>query len=313
MKVLENAFSWSRSRAGAFDRCLRAYWWQYYGAWGGWDRNAPPEAREAYVLKNLANRWSWAGSAVHARIERILKRLQERALADRLPFAAIPLDPAAEVEGMTRSMRAQYRESLAGRYRDNPKKSFGLMEHEYRDPVDDAQWREVNAKAKTALRGFLESEVFAHIRETDPAGWFPIERLDQFDFEGTGIWTVPDFARRDGTGGAEIYDWKTGAVKPDEDRIQLAGYTLWMESRHGIDPERVKNRLVYLGPEVIVHDFVLGPVELEQARGEIRASVAAMRARLADPATNRADREDFPLTDDRSRCSTCGFRRLCGR
>ena len=47
--------------------------------------------------------------------------------------------------------------------------------------------------------------------------------------------------------------------------------------------------------------------------GYRRASMDEMRARLADPAANRAEREDFPLTDDLSKCEVCVYRRLCGR
>ena len=59
MGILKNEFTWSASRARTFDYCPRQYWWNYYGSWGGWDRDCTREAREAYMLKNLANRWTW--------------------------------------------------------------------------------------------------------------------------------------------------------------------------------------------------------------------------------------------------------------
>ncbi len=313
MPVLENTFSWSRSRAATYERCPRSYWWQYYGSWGGWDRDAPAEAREAYTLKNLSNRWAWAGTIVHGAIERILRGIQDRALSGRLPFEPAAVRTSAEIDALTERMRLQYRESRGGAYRESPKRRFGLMEHEYEDPVSADDWRAVHRKACDALRGFLESEVFQRIRSSDPATWFPIESLDQFDFEGVGVWAVPDFARRDGEGGTEIYDWKTGAVKPGHDRLQLACYTLYMQEKHGRDPSRTVNHLVYLGPEVRVFDFVLSEEDLEGARETMRSSIRAMRDRLADPTTNRAEREEFPLVADRELCTSCVYRRLCGR
>ncbi|MHC5009509.1 MAG: PD-(D/E)XK nuclease family protein [Planctomycetota bacterium] len=313
MRILENQFSWSSSRAGAFRRCLRAYWWQYYGSWGGWDPQAPAETREAYTLKNLSYRWAWVGTVVHHVVEHILKRLQRQATSGHFEFGATDIDPTWEVEETTRLMRRHYRESRSGAYRNKPKKKFGLAEHEYRDPVPDEEWRACNDKARAAVRGFLESDVFARIRATDPSTWFPIETLDQFDLDGVGVWAVPDFAYRLPDGGAEIYDWKTGAVSEDANRLQLACYTLYVATNHGVDPLRVKNHVVYLGPEVVVHDFVLTAEEIEEARTAIRASMDEMRARLADPAANRAEREDFPLTDDLSKCEVCVYRRLCGR
>ena len=36
----------------------------------------------------------------------------------------------------------------------------------------------------------------------------------QFDFEGTPVWAVLDFALRRPDGGVDLYDWKTGVVDP---------------------------------------------------------------------------------------------------
>jgi hypothetical protein len=313
VRILENTFSWSSSRASTFGRCLRAYWWQYYGAWGGWESDAPAEAREAYLLKNLSTRWAWVGTVVHSVIEHLLKRLHRRALGGQLRFEKEAVDVAHEIEETTRLMRLHFRESKRGEYRASPKRRFGLAEHEYGEPVSDEEWRGFHDKAVQAVEGFLRSEVFAKIRASDPATWLPIEALDKFQLEGTDVWAAPDFGLRLPDGGGEIYDWKTGAVAPEANRLQLACYTLYAEARHGIDPERVRSHLVYLGPSVEVHDFTLTRAELDEARRTIRASMDAMRARLADPNANRADREDFPMTEDRGRCAVCVFRRLCGR
>ena len=143
MGALENNFTWSSSRDGTFQRCARQYWWQYYGSWGGWDRSAPSEAREAYVLKNLATRWAWVGTAVHETIESLLRRHQKDASGEELVFER-PRTPEvqveAEVEALTQRMRDQFKESREGHYRARPKKAFGLVEQPrpYRQ-TDDAQ------------------------------------------------------------------------------------------------------------------------------------------------------------------------------
>lgn len=48
-------FSWSFSRSKAFNTCLRSYWFQYYASHKGWERDAPPDAKEAYRLKNVSS------------------------------------------------------------------------------------------------------------------------------------------------------------------------------------------------------------------------------------------------------------------
>ena len=311
--TLENNFSWSNSRAATFERCRRAYWWQYYGAWGGWERNAPPTTRLAYVLKNLTSRWAWVGSAVHEAIEAILKRMQRKALHGQLQFGESGPDVEHEVEKLTEAMRDQYRQSLTKRYHENPKRNFGLMEHEYDDPVSRDEWKKASEKARGALRSFLTSDVFAHIAASDPKAWLPIEQLDQFHLDGIGIWAAPDFAMRTPDGGAELYDWKTGAVNPERSRLQMACYTLYMEERHEVQPAKLVSRLVYLGPDLHVHEERFDTLQLRAARDEIRESMERMRALLADPEKNVAEQASFPLTDEVSRCRTCVFRRLCDR
>ena len=187
------------------------------------------------------------------------------------------------------------------------------MIHEYGDPVPKEQWQAMNTRARDALRAFLTSELWPRLEASDPATWLPIETLGRFDFEGTPVWAVLDFARRTPEGGVEIYDWKTGVVDPEGNRPQLVGYALFVEAAHGVPPERTTTHLVYLGTDIRVIEVRVAASDLEEVRGLMRTSIAAMRARLKEPTRNVAVREDFPLTEDRTKCAVCSFRRPCGR
>jgi hypothetical protein len=81
VEPLENTFSWSLSRHRTFRECPRKYWFHYYGAWGGWEYDAPPEARELYLLKNLTGLHLIAGDVVHRAIERVLEEVALGAVA----------------------------------------------------------------------------------------------------------------------------------------------------------------------------------------------------------------------------------------
>ncbi len=316
MAELKNTFTWSVSRNSTFETCLRQYWWTYYGSWGGWNRDADPEARRAYMLKNLSNRWAWVGSVVHAAIEQILKRLQRRQGSGRLDFDGSGNDGIVrdeEVEKLTVRMRKDFVSSRDGRYRAQPKREFGLIEHEYGEAVSPDEWASMNDRARTALAAWIDSPLFDEIRTSDPSRWLPIEKLEQFMLDDTPVWVVLDFARRLADDTVHIYDWKTGKVAPDANRPQLGCYTLFVGERYGVPFDRVVNHLVYLGDTMTPVTFQLDATDLETTRSFLRESIARMKARLLDPADNAARREDFPLTDDLTRCAGCAYRSLCGR
>jgi hypothetical protein len=62
MSTFKNEFSWSISRNKVFQTCPRQYFFNYYGYWGGWEMDAPARTRQIYILKNLKNRYMWAGA-----------------------------------------------------------------------------------------------------------------------------------------------------------------------------------------------------------------------------------------------------------
>lgn len=313
MARLENNFTWSASRAGTLRYCDRNYWLSYYGSWGGWEFGSDPEVRLAYTLKNLHNRWTWAGTVVHEAIESVLRRLQGSAEGGDLLFAAPTFDVDEEVTKITTRMREDWRTSRGAGYRNRPKKVFGLMEHEYEDDVPDSDWKKMNNRATKAIGDFLQSDLFAEIKDSDPKTWLPIEKLDQFDFEGTPIWAVLDFGWTKPDGSVEIYDWKTGEMKQDAYRMQLGTYALYMGASRDLGPADVRTRLVFLGDEMQILDIPVSDKDLAWTRSQIRESIASMRGRLEDPATNVARKEDFPKTEDLSKCRGCKFRRLCDR
>ncbi len=312
MGVLKNEFTWSASRGRTFEYCKRQYWWNYYGSWGGWDRDASREAREAYMLKNLANRWTWPGTMVHDTIEAILRGMQADAGQGALGFAS-PTDPEVIIEAATQRMRDQWVESRQENYRRRPKKNFGLVEHEYDVFLPKEEWAKANAKVRDGLAAFLASDLFARIKDSDPSTWLPIETLDKFEFEGTGVWAVLDFAWRLPDGRIEIFDWKTGEVKPEANMLQLGCYALYVGQKYGVTAEQVTTHLVYLGETMQDMAFQVTEKNLVETRGTMRASIAGMRTRLRDKQDNVAVRDDFPLTDDLGKCKICAFRRLCGR
>ncbi len=295
---LENTFSWSFSRHRTFEDCPRKYWFHYYGSWGGWGADGSDEARELYLLKNITGLHLIAGDTVHRAIE--------RALHDW----ARGTSPDAEkiVAWCKGEMQRGFRESQQEAWRENPKRYTRLFEHHYGPTPDRATLERIAQKVGTSVRTFVASRAFAVIRETDPDHWLPMETLDSFEFEGTKVYAVPDFAcRHDGE--VLLFDWKTGKVdRKNNDQVVL--YGLFAAAKWGADPDKVRAAPVYLLDGGEFAPLPVTAADRARVAGLIRASIGSMRQRLADPAGNDARKERFEPTPGNV-CRSCNFRGVC--
>ena len=298
MAELKNEFSWSISRDRIFSACPRAYYYRHYGSWGGWKRDAAPRVREIYMLKNLGNRFTFAGQVVHEVVADVLNRHR---------YGADPTLEQAK-EAALAALRKGFQESRDGLYRQ--RKAVGLFEHEYGEDISDQEWRRMRDRVYSCLENFYRSKVRDIILATRIENWLPIDTLDSFDFEGTKVYVAPDFALRNDQGNALLIDWKTGRKGDAADRRQLVCYGLFARQKWGVDPRRAIGELHYLlsGEVEIV---TLDGEALEEGMEHIRASIRAMKALLADPEGNVARIEDFPQTENRAECAHCNFRRIC--
>ena len=299
--TLENVFSWSKSRAEEFEECQRKYFYARYLSWGGWEKSAPDRIRQAYVLKNLKNRWAWKGECVHHVIEEVLKN-----------YRAGRVVSFEEAEAkLTETMRKNYRSSKTALYRQDPKRNLGLFEHEYALAVTDDTWKRIHDESVKCLRNFYGSPLFEELKADDKPSWLVIEDLEEFDFEGSKIFVKLDFARKK-NGVIEIYDWKTGKTN-GETSVQLATYAFYAMQKWKVPLKEVRTLLVNLTAEIpYAQDVPLNEGLLEDARVFIKASVSRMQGLLTDPAHNVAKpAEAFAYAADSKACDRCNFYKIC--
>lgn len=305
MADLTNDFTWSKSRHEKFQQCLRAYYYQYYGSWGGWEAPAGSPVRELYVLKKLSSRWQWAGSAVHEALKGLLVRAR----------ATGQFRPLDELLQQTRQRARQaWSTSREKSYWREASRIAGLVEHEYGEPVPGAEWKRLwDEVIEGSLRAFYASETLERIQRTPRSKWLTVDELDSWTFEGVKIWVAIDFAYQDEGGLIHVLDWKTGRER-EVDHTQVGIYGLYAQQKWGVPPAQVLGGLVYLstpaGERVSV---AADAASLEGCRDEMRRSIAAMRERLDDRAANVARLERFPQLPGRDPCARCAFRRPCGR
>ncbi len=307
-KVLTNDFSWSKSRHEKLSDCRRAYYFHYYQSWGGWELDAPRWVRQLYVLKKLNNRYTWAGSIVHAAIRGILMAIRH----------GRTLEPGRVIDRVHRVMQKDWAFSRDRRYwRERCRKEFnGLVEHEYQEPVTNDEWKANWENVRNALDWFFRSRWVVLARSLRPEQWLEVDMLDfeksAFHLDGVKVWAVPDFAFVDHDGVPVVVDWKTGRVRDGYDE-QVLGYALYLEARYGLVATRIRASLVY------VSEGVEQTVQIDEAaivgfKARFQESVSRMRELLLDPSSNVPLPESFfPQTDDLAACARCVFRRPCER
>jgi CRISPR/Cas system-associated exonuclease Cas4 (RecB family) len=306
-RILQNDFSWSKSRHEKLSECSRAYYLYYYRSWRGWESGAPKEVREAYVLKKLHNRYTWAGSVVHDVIKQSLNALR----------AGRQVDPARSIERAHQLMQQDWRHSAAKAYwREKARKDFsGLVEHEYEEPIAPEEWKQNWEVVRQALEWFHGSRWLSLAQQLERPQWLEVdEGLDKavFQLEGVKVFAIPDFAYREADGRPIVVDWKTGRSREGYDD-QVLGYALYLSERYGFPLKDIRAVLVYLN-EGREQEVQVDPEAVDGFRQRFRASVDRMRQLLADPAGNVPHPEAFfPMAEDLARCGRCTFRRLCGR
>ncbi len=304
MSNLVNEFSWSKSRDAMFNSCLRQYYWNYYGSWGGWNYKADPFIRELYIMKNLNSIPTWVGSTVHGTIKWVISGMVNTKIV-------VPQEDV--LKRLYQNMDNDWHASQNGFYRDEPKKMPGLIEHYYKMPVGDRDFEQAYATAEQCIQTFYEFYRLSQALPDPDYQVISVEQLDKIFVEGVNVWVICDLVLR-WRDKIHIIDWKTGKVlENDEEDIQLATYALYplfkgLCSR----PEEIVVHLINLShDETTAKD---GTQEMiNWAERYILESANKMVSLLSDEEMNVARKEDFPLTDNQNLCRRCNFRKACGR
>lgn len=303
MADLKNELVWSHSRAKLFAACLRAYWFNYYGSWEGWEAGASAGVRQAYVEKKLTTRPQWIGTVVHHAAELGVEQGRRGGVPD--------------VEDAVRQVRRRAEEdvsgSASGAWLARPARRVGFAEHYYREELPTDAWTAAVEEIERQVRALYEHRVFRRLLAV-PDRVREVEELRRFRVGDAEVYVALDVLVEDGRGGVVIIDWKTGEAHDDATiGAQLGVYGLYVTQELGVSEDRVSAMHVNLrhGTET---RHPVGPREIAAARAEIAASVGSMRSLLADVMANLARVEDHPpLPVGSSRCARCCFRRSCGR
>jgi CRISPR/Cas system-associated exonuclease Cas4 (RecB family) len=109
-------------------------------------------------------------------------------------------------------------------------------------------------------------------------------------------------------GEIEIVDWKTGAGESDE--LQFLVYTIYVSEVFETPLEKI-SVIEYnlLSDQKTIYKF--SPDKIEKAKNYINESVARMKGYLQNAPDNTAVMTDFPRTEDKKKCDSCTFKKIC--
>jgi len=301
MNTFKNEFSWSKSRDETFNKCHRMYYFQYYGSWGGWEDEVDLRTKKLYILKQLQTRQMWAGQKVHKCIERILKNVQSN---------NEPLEMQKAIDETLTIMRKEFKDSKRGRYLKEPK-TCALFEHEYDLKIPDDEWKNTANNVAQCIKTFYNSDVYNFITQLSSKHWLGVEILEDFLLDNTKVFVKLDFVCRK-ENEIYLYDWKTGKVEADTNRLQLGCYCLYSVQNWKLNPKQVNLFEFYLSRDE-QNEYNFSEQGLDSIIQYITYSVNQMKNLLDDIKKNLANEENFAFTEDDQICSYCNYRKLCPR
>lgn len=309
MAGLKNIFTWSISTGNDFELCRRRHYWKKYGSWNGWDKSSSDEAKKAYLLKNMQNRWSLIGVVAEKSIMWMLKQHQSK---NRVSHDDV-WNKIARPE-----LTQKWNESKEGKWNISPKKYCLLSEHYYEKEIDEISIKKQIAKqVKNCILNF-EKVILPRLSSIDEIQEIKILTtemsgdVEHFLYEGVKIYAIPDYAYKIDDK-IHIHDWKAGKVKTKEHRSQLSLYALWAIEKYNYSLENIFLYIEYLN-EPKVDPFQISEKDLDEVKLKLEESVGEMTEYLVNFDREKNEplpKEEWELTADRTNCHFCNFKELC--
>jgi hypothetical protein len=309
--------AWSAARRRLLDECERAFYWRYLGARQGWKAPLGTEARRAWALKHLTALPLLTGTAIHAAARHLLIARRD---------GTTPPTPAEAIAAARLALRQVWLTSM--RYPDRfwsmPGAYTALLEVIYRGALTDRETAVARERIDACIEALYTMPLLEDLAGAEPAEIRISDGTPDWFTTGAGgvIWVEVDLAYRHrgetpvGTfpGGVPVVaDFKTGAPRPEEERIQLAACALYLRDVLGWVPADgvFLGRLIYLGLSR-ERWVVIGADELRAFEGLVAEDLVRMERMFVDPTQGLARAaKGYALASNRSSCARCAFQELC--
>lgn len=176
--MLKREFSWSFTRYRIFERCPRAYYFHYYGSWGGWDFNAHEKTKLLYRLKNLQDINIFVWNIFRESLFNIFNE-------QKLNIGYLKRNALFRLRRELFSMRNKEFES-------NPKNK--LLKEVFLEMDDPINLIDIcKSKINSIIALFSKSQAWEILNSIDHLNFKNIKEPSSFLLNGIKIWTKPDF------------------------------------------------------------------------------------------------------------------------
>lgn len=294
--------SWSYSRRSSMEKCLRSYYYEYFGAN---KRTAKQEINknEIWRLKQLKNRHLRAGEILHLLISSYFRKSKEGILwdSDRLVNWASDLF----------KKDITYSQSIKGDWELSKEKypPAILAEFYFKDPTALEKCLFVENRLITAIKSFMTNSLYSEFRQKGSQdssiieGFIKLHSVTPCKIDGR-----IDLAYKEDSK-VTVVDWKLGNEDGiGDDSLQLAAYGLWAVETLNCHPESVKISKVHFSSEKIVN-FDCNSQVLSAAR--IRIMQDAERMAFLEGYGNKACIEAFTPCTQAAICRQCSYVVIC--
>jgi len=300
-------FSWSMSRHKKLSDCLRGYWYAYYGAYGGWHKEASNFSRHTYRLKTLQSIHMTFGSSVHQQIQHFYNNENQSRLPSEIEiFANIRSDLNKAYQD------SKYRHRL---WAENPRDYKMLMEIYYDNELPLGVIEEYQTKLPLVAKNILSCKTMNDLfQRKDEIEVVAAERFRCIERNWIKVWVVMDLAFQDKeTGKFVIVDFKSGKSSAN-DVTQLMLYAWFVQQAFGIESlHQIELRSEYLADGKTA-TYTPSSFDIESTEYLLNTSIQWMHSYLLDIEQNiPAEMEAFEQTSNHRICQLCSFKELCGR
>ncbi len=294
-----NALNFSYSRYKTLCDCQRKYFFQYYSAQKGWDKNATQREKDAYRLKQLQPLSTTVGTAVHTAITSALTGRLQAPTEDSM-YKAIIRD--------IKRVHLSSCENVAEWY-ENPKQHDMLLESYYHHDYT-CKRQTVMDKVHACTSGYLYSTTKCEL-DDDAVVIITLDDLLSIDFtEKVRAYLKADIVYRINGPAPKIVvaDWKTGTACKD-DYEQVLVYAYLARKQFALAGADIEARLEYLANGQC-RSYQITNTELSLAEDILIDAIGKLTGFHASK-TGDALPEAAYKRNLTSRCSTCNYQELC--